>query len=150
MAMTPHEYLSLYLALEHDIGRWERAKIKLYKLNSDDYLDGVLRATASYDSIPVKSSVQDKIGGAVSRKCDHDSGWDIAHLNTKILTAKKTMVGIVSSIDAVPSNDARQALDLRYLQGQRQKEIAATMDISESTVRRLLNQGLSWILFPSE
>jgi hypothetical protein len=145
--MTAHEYLSLYLALEKDIQRWERTKIKLQALDSEEYLDGVLRATANYSGLPGSSSVQDKIGAAVSRKCDHDSGRDMADLNSKIEKAKDKMIEIASSIDEVPYNMCRQVLDLRYLQGMSMNGISeeTTDNPSTDTIRRWIKQGLSWI-----
>jgi len=148
--MTAHEYLSLYLALEKDIERWERTRAKLYRLDSEEYLDGVTRATSVLSPAPGSSSVQDKIAAAVSRKCDHDSGWDIANVNAKISGAKDKMLEVASTIDAVPYNICRQVLDLRYLQGESINGIAdsVTDQPSASTVRRWIKQGLSWIVAP--
>lgn len=148
--MTAHEYLSLYLALEQDIKRWERTKLKLRSLDSEEYLDGALRVTPGYNGLPGGGSVQDKIGSAVSRKCDHDAGRDIAALVTKIVDAKKKMVEIDSAIDAVPYNLCRQVLDMRYLQGLSLSKISekTTDTPSTDTIRRWIKQGLSWIAAP--
>ena len=146
--MDAREYLSQYLSLERDIKRWERIKARLLALDSEEYLDGVMRITANYGGIPGKSSGQDKIGAAVARKCDLDSGRDIAELNAKIDAAKTKMLEVAESIDAVPYSDEREALDMKYLQGLFIQEAADKMKCSCKTVRRLIQQGVEWIVCP--
>lgn len=145
--MTAHEYLSLYIALQADIERWKRT-IDDVARPDDAYLAGA-RLTASYSGMPPSGQSTDLVaivGGYLAQS-------SINHERIcakKITEARETQMKIIQVIDAVPINLARQVLDLKYLQGHTLQEIADTMkpSVSVSTVRRLVDQGLSWVVFP--
>jgi len=145
--MTAHEYLSQYLALQADIERWKRVSVDVARAD-DAYLAGA-RLTASYSDMPRSGQSADLV--AIVGSYFAQSGINHERICAKkIVEAREAQMKIVHAIDAVPINLARQILDLKYLQGYTLQEIADTIkpSVSVSTVRRLVGQGLSWIVFP--
>jgi hypothetical protein len=143
--MTAHEYLSLYLALDKDIERWRR---EIKKCMDITVCDSPFSVTAAYSDMPRGGSGGDRMATFIAKHVDNDMRR-VEFLQESIQGAKEKQLKIVSAIDAVPINLARQVLDLRYLQGYSLQEIADQMRpiASVDTVRRRINEGLNWVVF---
>ena len=142
--MTAHEYLSQYLALDCDVARWRREIKKARSVGQ--WKDAPLPiSNPGGRGGPSAQTLGDLMSAIIIQKVDGDIRR-VRALEDRVEAALERQLRIVHAIDAVPSNVSRRMLDMRYLQGMRNEDIAEAMQVSVSTVRRFLTQGLSWVV----